>query len=531
MPWQTEGPQDGRQEKTARMRYRINQIRLGMNEGPDNFADAIRKKLKKPNLRIKDIEIIKESVDARRKPDVKLVYTLDFSCAENLKLEKARKNVYEPVVIKNAEHAVLRGAPVIAGFGPCGMFAALILAEAGLKPIVTERGQNVDERIVSVKRFWETGVLDPESNVQFGEGGAGTFSDGKLTTGIKDIRISKVLDEFVKAGADPAILYRQKPHIGTDKLRDIVKNIRYKIEALGGRVMFDTKLTGMVFTEEDGHRKLTAVRTLDRCGRAGVIETDSLILAIGHSARDTFEMLYEEGFPMQQKPFSIGVRIEHPQRMIDAVQYGDAAAAEKLGAADYKLNHRCENGRGVYTFCMCPGGSVINSASEPGTAVTNGMSSSGRDGEYANSGLLVDVRTEDFHSRHPLAGIEFQRKYEKLAYKNGNGTIPETIYRSFRDDSQDPVRQSLPEFAADAITEAMPFLGRRLKGFDRDDAVMKAVETRSSSPVRILRGKDHQTAFSGIYPAGEGPGYAGGIMSAAVDGIKTAEYLIMNRNR
>lgn len=535
------------------MRYRINQIRLGIDEEAADFAEVIRKKLRKPDLVVSDIEIVKESVDARRKPDVKLVYTLDFSCGEKLKLDKAVKKVYGPVTVKSEEAAAKRRPPVIAGFGPCGMFAALILAEAGLRPIVIERGQAVDERIVSVNRFWNEGVLDPESNVQFGEGGAGTFSDGKLTTGIKDVRISKVMDEFVMAGADPSIKYMQKPHIGTDRLRDIVKNIRHKIESLGGRVVFDTKLTGMTFSgPEDnigdhgnahdrggvgsGGRRLTAVKTLDRSGRSQTIETDSLILAIGHSARDTFRMLYDEGFPMEQKPFSIGVRIEHPQKMIDKAQYGDPAIAEKLGAADYKLNHRCENGRGVYTFCMCPGGHVIDSSSEPETAVTNGMSNSSRSAEFANSGLLVDVRREDFPSGHPLAGIEFQRRYERLAYENGRGRIPVTDYGSFRKDTEDPVRKSLPPFAADAIIEAMPYMGRKLRGFDRDDAVMKAVETRSSSPVRILRGKDHQCAapetgvsgFSGVYPAGEGPGYAGGIMSAAVDGIKTAEYVIMD---
>ena len=519
------------------MRYRINQIRLGINEETADFAEAIRKKLRKPDLAVSDIEIIKESVDARRKPDVKLVYTLDFSCDEKLKLEKSEKKVYEPVTVKSEASAAKRRPPVVAGFGPCGMFAALILAEAGLRPVVIERGQAVDERIASVNRFWNEGVLDPESNVQFGEGGAGTFSDGKLTTGIKDIRISKVMDEFVLAGAEPSIKYRQKPHIGTDRLRDIVKNIRHKIEELGGRVIFDTKLTGMTFSDPEGDgRRLTAVKTLDRSGRYQTIETDSLILAIGHSARDTFRMLYDEGFPMEQKPFSIGVRIEHPQKMIDAAQYGDPAIAEKLGAADYKLNHRCENGRGVYTFCMCPGGHVIDSSSEPETAVTNGMSNSSRSAEFANSGLLVDVRREDFPSEHPLAGIEFQRIYEKLAYENGNGRIPVTDYGSFKKDREDPVRKSIPSFAADAIIEAMPYMGRKLRGFDSDKAVMKAVETRSSSPVRILRGKDHQCmvpetgfpGFSGVYPAGEGPGYAGGIMSAAVDGIKTAEYVIMD---
>lgn len=648
------------------MRYRIHQIKLDLDQGHDDFASAIRKKLKKKRLAVRNIKIVKESVDARKKPAVKLVYTLDFSCDEKLPLEEAKAADYDSQMAKtmrqyrNALKALGKSGsakrpirPVIAGFGPCGMFAALVLAEAGLCPVVLERGQAVDERFLAVKRFWHEGVLDTESNVQFGEGGAGTFSDGKLTTGIKDIRISKVLREFAEAGADSSILYKQKPHIGTDQLRSIVKNIRRKIESLGGEIYFNTCLTDIITEECDGAARLKGVKarrregkphsggqphgqdhrtgaaisgtnsadgsagagfaaqgaaaldagafagdftsdtatnanaagvagspgnTAGRCsgtassaasccveidfaagpaaagaagncngggtanpaadsfadaadtaaaeGRISHIKTDCLILAIGHSARDTFQMLYDRGIPMEQKPFSIGVRIEHPQEMIDRVQYGDAKIAEKLGAADYKLNHRCENGRGVYTFCMCPGGSVINAASEERTAVTNGMSNSARDGKYANSGLLVDVRTADFASAHPLAGVAFQRKYERLAYENGQGRLPKTSYRGFRDDQADRVRNSLPEFAADAIIEAMPHLGRKLKGFDAEDAAMTAVETRSSSPVRIRRDETMQSEIQGVYPAGEGAGYAGGIMSAAVDGIKAAERIM-----
>lgn len=419
----------------------------------------------------------------------------------------------------------IKHRPVIAGFGPAGMFAGLILAEAGFKPLIIERGEDVDSRVRTVEAFWKKGVLKSESNVQFGEGGAGTFSDGKLTTGIKDIRISKVMDEFIEAGADSSIKYKQKPHIGTDKLRGIVKNIRWKIESLGGEVRFNTKLEDIAYANESGIKELKGLY-ISKYGSRKFIETDCLILATGHSARDTFKMLHRHEIYMEQKAFSIGVRIEHPQEMINKAQYGKAELAEILGPADYKLNHKCENGRGVYTFCMCPGGEVIDSSSEAETAVTNGMSFSKRDGRFANSGLLVDVRPEDFASEDPLAGIEFQRKYEKLAYKMGGGKLPTTDYGSFKREKNDAVRQSLPPFASEAIIEALPFMGRKIRGFDSDDARLTAVETRSSSPVRIPRDEKGQTDIRGIFPAGEGPGYAGGIMSAAVDGIKTAEKVI-----
>lgn len=526
------------------MRYRISQVKLNITDDKSMLERAVVKRLGKRRLRVRDIKIVRESIDARRKPDIKLVYTVDFSCDEKLNLDSPKEVRYDlaklKAYVRKAEEAP---RPVVAGFGPAGIFAALILAQAGLRPIVIERGETVEQRAETVRKFWATGKLNPESNVQFGEGGAGTFSDGKLTTGIKDMRITKVLEEFVEAGADERIMYRQKPHIGTDKLREIVKRLREKIESLGGEIYFCQRLADLEIKEEGQERRLSGIYVEDcrgqeagrvadgkkkeSCGRFyRYIKTDALILATGHSARDTFKMLYQRGIDMEQKPFSIGVRIQHPQRIIDEAQYGSKEAAKLLGAAEYKLNHRCKNGRGVYTFCMCPGGEIIDSSSEENTAVTNGMSNSDRGGKFANSGLLVDVRTDDFGSEHPLAGIDFQRKYERLAYEAGGGRLPESTYGSFKENEADPVRRSLPDFAAKSIVEAMPFMGRKLKGFDSEDAVFKGVETRSSSPVRIVRDERGESAVKGLFPAGEGPGYAGGIMSAAVDGIKAAEKLI-----
>lgn len=545
------------------MRYRLGQLKIDPRapgrESPEALKalleQAVRKKLRRSirrrDIPIENLEIVRESIDARRKPDVKLVYTVDFDCEEKLPLDPARRERYTaPVPAARTAPQAAAGKrpdakrPVIVGFGPCGMFAALILAEAGLEPIVIERGKSMEERIADVERFWAAeDAPDPESNVQFGEGGAGTFSDGKLTTGIRDIRIRKVLEEFVEAGADPEILYKQRPHIGTDRLRQIVPKIRRRIEDLGGQVRFSTRLTGLEFEDrqtEQGVRSLTGLMVQTASGEER-IETDSAVLAIGHSARDTFRMLHEQGFQMEQKPFSIGVRIEHPQEMINESQYGDPALAEILGPADYKLSFRCgaaegtPRGRGVYTFCMCPGGKVINASTEAGSSVTNGMSESSRDGEYANSGLLVDVRTEDFPGDHPLAGIEFQKKYEALAWENRTeGGLARSTYGRFLAGGRgqtDPVRNSIPAFASEAIEEAMPVFGRKIRGFDREDARLTAVESRSSSPVRVLRDEAMQAkGFCGVIPAGEGPGYAGGIMSAAVDGIRAAEQIITKHN-
>lgn len=491
------------------MIYRINQIKLK----PGQPLSLIPKKIgRKVGAYVNSWTIRRESIDARKKDNINLVYTVDFECDKELDLPLAPSLEYVHVPKGNA---IMQHRPVVVGFGPCGMFAALILAQQGYRPIVLERGRAMEQRVKDVEHFWKTGELDEVSNVQFGEGGAGTFSDGKLTTGIKDPRIKHVLETFVEAGADPKILYKQKPHIGTDVLREVVVNIRKQIIELGGEVRFEAQVTDLII--KNGEIQAVEINGTE------VLYTNHVIIALGHSSRDTFRMMKERKLPMEQKQFSIGVRIEHPQVMIDRAQYGDPELAKLLGPAEYKLNHHCKNGRGVYTFCMCPGGEVIMSASSKGMTVTNGMSYSARDGEFANSALLVDVRTSDFPSDDVLAGVDFQEKYEKLAYENGNP--PKCNWGEFvKGDTQ--VEKSLPQFAAEAMKEAMPFLGRKLKGFDSSAAVMTAVESRSSSPVRIIRDEDYQSEIKGLYPAGEGAGYAGGITSAAVDGIRVAEAII-----
>jgi hypothetical protein len=513
--------------------YRISQIKLALGEPKELLVKKIEKKLSN-NVKIREYKIVKESIDARDKGDIRFVYTVDFDVEQR---QGARKITLKPDPKKNLSIAPdmsykapkpgvreLKHRPVIAGFGPCGIFCALILAQQGYRPIVLERGKCVSERAEDVQNFWNGGALNPESNVQFGEGGAGTFSDGKLTTGIKDPRIHKVLSEFVSAGAPEEILYKNKPHIGTDLLRDVVANIREEIIRLGGEIRFSSKLVGI----DAPSGKIKAIKAEDvLTGESYTLETENLVLAIGHSARDTFRYAHELGIQMSAKPFSIGVRIEHPQKMVDEAQYGKTKG---LPPAEYKLSHRCENGRGVYTFCMCPGGEVIMSSSQEGGVVTNGMSNHKRDSGTANSGLLVDVRVSDFDGDDALAGVEFQEKYERLAYKNSGGryTFPKTCWSKFRDGDKDAkaVIDSLPSFAVESIREAMPYLGRKLKGFDDDNAVMKAVETRSSSPVRFFRDDNLQGSIKGLYPAGEGAGYAGGITSAACDGIKVAEKII-----
>ncbi|MBQ1229173.1 MAG: NAD(FAD)-utilizing dehydrogenase, partial [Firmicutes bacterium] len=462
--------------------YRIHEIKLKLGEPLDRLPGKIIKKIGVRGLTIGDWRVVKESIDARDKKNIFMVYSVDFEAQKvtlnpnsKIKLEIAPDLTYKAAV--SAEGAVsMKHRPVIVGFGPAGMFAGLILAQAGYRPVVLERGQDVDSRTAAVEKFWETGELDTESNVQFGEGGAGTFSDGKLTTGIKDVRIRKVLEELVKAGSPEDILYKQKPHVGTDVLRGVVKSIREEIKALGGDVIFGARVAD--FVEIEG--ELSAVRLAD--GR--VIDCEAAVFAIGHSSRDTFRWLHKKGVEMTQKPFSIGLRIEHPQDVIDTAQYG--APARELGrpVADYKINWRCENGRGVYTFCMCPGGKVVVASSQEGGVVTNGMSYHGRDTGVANSALLCDVRTEDFGSDHVLAGVEFQEKYERLAFINGgsNYKAPSSTWGELRDGKAPHVENSMPEFAVSAMREAMPHLGRKLRGFDADDAKVTAVEARSSSP-------------------------------------------------
>lgn len=552
---------------------RIHEVKRNLGESIDVIPQRIIKKLGLKDLQISEYKLVKESIDARNKAEIKLVYSVDFiplqgtgktEELEELLLKQCKGIQLEPSPDMRYHPAAqgtetMKNRPVIAGFGPCGMFAGLILAEMGYEPIVIERGKSIEERIKDVDRFWQDGLLDEESNVQFGEGGAGLFSDGKLTTQIKDSRIRKVLEEFVEAGGGQDLLYKQKPHIGTDVLRKIVWNIRKKIIENGGEILFQNKLTDLNIINEGGGQKLQGILI----NGENTIETEALILAIGHSARDTFRVLDGKGVAMEQKPFSIGVRIEHPQERINEAQYGKNWAEYDLGAADYKLSHRCGNGRGVYTFCMCPGGFVIGAASQSGGLVTNGMSYHDRGSALANSGLLVDVRTEDFENQSPLAGIEFQEKYERLAFEAGgkNYRAPAQKVKDFMisetgtSNSKEANGQKkqvsvsmadqikieptyrpgitwanlsdcLPEFAVEAMREALPAMGRKLRGFDLGEAVMTGVETRSSSPVRIPRDENLLSSVEGLYPAGEGAGYAGGIMSAAVDGIRIAEEII-----
>lgn len=523
---------------------RIHEIKLNALEQTDALPAKIEHRLHLPAGNLESFCIVKESVDARQKPKVYKIYSVDISAKigdekltqlckrAGIRCEAASTPKFE--ILPLQDHS--RPRPVVVGFGPCGIFAALTLAKAGARPIVLERGASMEGRIAAVEHFMATGELDLHSNIQFGEGGAGTFSDGKLTTGTKSPYQRFVLEEFVKAGAAEEILYKQKPHIGTDVLRKVVVNLRKEIEALGGEFFFDTALTWVeikdgkvcgIFAEcrqpaaasedESGHPLTRQLR----------IETDAVILALGHSARDTVRSLYEEGLDMQQKQFSMGVRIEHPQRLVDLAQYG--APAEKLGLepADYKLNVRTKEGRGVYTFCMCPGGEVINASSHEGCTVTNGMSNFRRDSGKANSALLADVRPSDFGSDHPLAGMAFQEKYEHLAYLAGgsNYTLPKENLKAFLDGGI--LKTCLPDFVYASLKEAVPMLGRKLKGFDNPNAMLYGIESRSSSPVRMVRDEDGfaqagGSPIRGLYPAGEGAGYAGGIMSASCDGVRTA---------
>jgi len=522
---------------------RVSDIKISIEDDKSKIEEELLKRLGISQEELIDYRIYKESIDARRRDIVYFVYTVDVQVEqedsllnrlEDNKIRKSPKMEYKYV---EAGSERLNHRPVVVGTGPSGLFSALLLAEMGYRPLVLERGKNVEERGQDIKDFWNNGQLNTESNVQFGEGGAGTFSDGKLTTRIKDLRCRKVLRELIKAGAPDEIMYKNKPHVGTDILQGVVKNLRKKIIALGGEIRFQSKVTELLI--ESKEVKGVMVNENEK------IKTDIVILAIGHSARDTFEMIYQKGVQVEQKSFSIGVRIEHPQDLIDQAQYGKFAGHPKLGAADYSLSQQCSNGRTAYTFCMCPGGEVVAAASEDGKLVTNGMSQYSRAKVNANSALLVGVGPKDFGSEHPLAGVEFQRRWEQRAFEIGGGNYnapaqlvgdflvgqpsakwgevkPSYTPRVFMTD----LSQCLPDYVVETIKEALPKLGKKLKGFAMDEAVMTGVETRSSSPIRIIRSREHESNISGLYPAGEGAGYAGGIMSAAVDGIKVAEAVI-----
>lgn len=532
---------------------RISNIKMPVDHTEDDVKNSVAKVLKADKNAINDIKIFKRSIDSRRKDDIHFVYTVDVTADVNeAKILKASdpKKVSESVIYKypkpeNKRTSKLR--PVVVGFGPAGMFCALMLAREGLCPLVIERGADVDQRTRDVHNFWDTRKLNTESNVQFGEGGAGTFSDGKLTTGIKDARQTKVFEEFIRFGAPEQIMYSNYPHIGTDKLVHVVKNLREEILSLGGEIHFGAKLTDLII-----YNNFIQGITYTENGQSIDFETDTVVLAIGHSARDTVEMLYDKGINMIQKPFSVGTRIEHPREFIDEAQYGKFAGHPALGAANYKMACHPEHGRGTYTFCMCPGGTVVAASSEEGMLVVNGMSEYARDKENSNSALLVGINPEDFPSEHPLAGMHLQRQIESKAFELGGKdyTAPCQLVKDFLNNEKSTklgaikpscptgttpsdIREILPQKVTDNLADALLKMNNMLKGFAMPEAVLTAPESRSSSPVRIIRDDFFQCSrgnepLGGLYPCGEGAGYAGGIVSAAVDGIRCFEAILSN---
>ncbi|GAB6181464.1 oxidoreductase [Desulfotomaculum defluvii] len=523
---------------------RVSGIKLALDQDEADIKKGLLSKLRIKEKDLIDYSIFKRSVDARKKDQIFFIYTVDAVIAHEDKILKKFAEDKDVTSSPNLEYEYaspgvipLKNRPVIIGTGPAGLFAGLILAVMGYRPLLLERGADVDTRTEAVKFFWKTGKLDTECNVQFGEGGAGTFSDGKLTTLIRDLRCRKVLEEMVSAGAPAEILYSHKPHVGTDILRNVVKNVRHRIISLGGEVCFNAKITDIKI--ERGMVTGVVVNGEES------IDTEVVMLAIGHSARDTFKMLYDKGIKITPKSFSIGVRIEHPQELINRAQYKKFAHHSKLGAAEYKLSYHSSSGRSAYTFCMCPGGVVVAAASEEGGVVTNGMSEHARSADNANSALLVGVTPADFSSGHPLAGVEFQRQWERKAFElaGGNYHAPAQLVGDFLADrpSQNirrvepsyprgvtlaELKHCLPTYVVETLKEAIVEFDKKLRGFALPEAILTGVETRSSSPVRIERDDQRQSNIIGLYPAGEGAGYAGGIVSAAVDGIRVAEAII-----
>ncbi len=527
------------------MRYILSDLRLPLGFSFAQMLTLTAKALSLKVSAIRDLKLVRKSVDARNKSDIHFICTVEFATDKALKLDpKLRSKLHEkndiPYTFTSSRKFDRR--PVVVGSGPAGLFAALTLAKAGAEPILLERGKKVSERTADVERAWTHGILDPESNVQFGEGGAGTFSDGKLNTGTRDMRQRYILEAFVSFGAPADILINAKPHIGTDMLRTVVVNMRQEIERLGGEVRFSSKF-------ERFSLKNNAIDTIIvRCNDSTYeIPTDDVILALGHSARDTFEYLNNAGVTMTRKDFSVGVRIEHRREYMDKLLYGDFAGHPALNAADYKLNVFLPDGRGVYTFCMCPGGSVVMASSGEGMVVTNGMSNFARNDENSNSALLVNVGEQDFLPNEGiLAGMEYQRALERAAFEFSKSykapvnkvgdflACRETVnfgdvIPSFKPGTvMCSLDEVLPKRISSALREALPMLDQKLHGFAYNDAVLTGVETRSSSPVRIVRNEHYESvSHHGLYPCGEGAGYAGGIMSAAADGIRCAEAVIL----
>ena len=531
---------DGRQKcgKGGEKMIRISQLKLPITHTKAQLEKKIAKALKNPGNSF-TYEIRKQSLDCRHKNDKIFVYTIDVTIRDEQKLAKKVNNntimltKEKPYEFPSPGEIPLLHSPVIVGSGPAGLFCGWYLAKAGYCPIILERGEEADKRQKTVENFWKNGILDPESNVQFGEGGAGTFSDGKLNTLVKDPygRNHEVLKRFVAAGAPEEIIYQQKPHLGTDVLVGIVEKMRHEIEEMGGKFCFRSKVTDLIF--ENNTLKEIEINNDKR------IPAQVCVLAPGHSARDTFEMLQKRGVYMEPKSFAVGLRIEHPQEMINMDLYGEPEN-ELLGAASYKVTHKCANGRGVYSFCMCPGGYVVNASSEPGRLAVNGMSYQARDSRNANSAMIVTVTPEDFPDKGVLGGVEFQRDLEKKAWELGEGKIPVQLFGDFCKNQASEalgevtpcmkgeyiltnVRSVLPKAVGDSIEEGVRAFGKRISGFDREDALLSGIESRTSSPVRIVRDQELTANMAGIYPCGEGAGYAGGITSAAMDGIKIAE--------
>jgi uncharacterized FAD-dependent dehydrogenase len=528
---------------------RITEIKLPLDHPEDALKLAILKKLQIKPEELTSYSIFKRSYDARKKTDIYLVYIVDVETPlEKQLLEKSQADPHISLTPDMSYHHVakapsnLKNRPIVIGMGPAGMFAGLMLAQMGFRPIILERGKAVRDRTADTFNFWKKrAAFNPESNAQFGEGGAGTFSDGKLYSQVKDPQHygRKVLTEFVNAGASPEILYINKPHIGTFKLVGIVQNFRARIEELGGEIRFQSRVEDINI--QDGKAKGVTLASGE------YIASNHIVLAVGHSARDTFQMLYDHGVYIEAKPFSIGFRIEHPQTLIDRARFGDYAGHKTLGAADYKLVHHCKNGRSVYSFCMCPGGLVVAATSEVGRVVTNGMSQYSRNERNANSGIVVGITPDDY-PEHPLAGIDFQRRLESRAFELGGGTYaaPAQLVGDFLanrpsqslgnvppsyapDVLLGDLSQSLPDYAIAAIREAIPEFNKKIKGFAMDDAMLTGVETRTSSPIRIKRNENYQSLNTeGLFPAGEGAGYAGGILSAGIDGIKVAEAVALS---